>query len=71
VLVNAFLAVLKLVAGIVGNSGALVADAVESIADVFGSLLVWGGLHVATLPARHNHPYGTARPRRWRGRRWR
>jgi cation diffusion facilitator family transporter len=58
VLVNAFLAALKLVAGIVGNSGALVADAVESIADVFGSLLVWGGLHVATLPADENHPYG-------------
>lgn len=58
VLVNAALAIFKLVAGIVGNSGALVADAVESTADVFGSLVVWGGLHVATLPADENHPYG-------------
>ena len=58
VLINAVLAAVKLVAGIVGNSGALVADAVESTADVFGSLLVWGGLHVASRPADANHPYG-------------
>jgi len=38
--VNAALAVAKLIAGITGNSHALVADAVESIADVFGAIIV-------------------------------
>jgi cation diffusion facilitator family transporter len=57
-LVNALLAGIKLVAGLVGNSYALVADAVESFADVLSSLVVWGGLHVAAQPADENHPYG-------------
>lgn len=56
--INAGLAVIKLVAGIVGNTYALVADAVESGADVFASLLVWGGLAVASQPADEDHPYG-------------
>jgi cation diffusion facilitator family transporter len=58
ILVNAALAVVKLVAGLVGHTYALVADAVESAADVVGSLLVWGGLAVAALPADEDHPYG-------------
>ncbi len=58
ILINAALAGIKLVAGIVGNTYALVADAVESGADVFASLLVWGGLAVAAQPADDDHPYG-------------
>ncbi len=58
VLVNASLAGVKLVAGILGNSYALVADAIESAADVVGSLLVWGGLAVAARPADDDHPFG-------------
>jgi cation diffusion facilitator family transporter len=57
-IINAALAGIKLVAGIVGNTYALVADAVESGADVFASLLVWGGLAVAAQPADEDHPYG-------------
>jgi cation diffusion facilitator family transporter len=57
-LINAGLAGIKLAAGIVGNTYALVADAVESAADVFASLLVWGGLAVAAQPADEDHPYG-------------
>lgn len=56
--VNAGLAAAKLVAGIVGNTYALVADAVESMADIFASLVVWGGLRVAALPADAEHPFG-------------
>lgn len=55
---NAGLAVVKLVAGIVGHAYALVADAVESFADVGSSLIVWGGLAVAAQPADDDHPYG-------------
>src|SRR5215213_8074064 len=58
ILVNAGLAVTKLVAGIVGHTYALVADAVESTADIFASLIVWGGLSIAARPADDDHPFG-------------
>jgi cation diffusion facilitator family transporter len=57
-LINATLAGVKLVAGLVGNSYALVADAVESTADVLSSLIVWGGLAIAAQPADEDHPFG-------------
>ena len=55
---NAVLSGVKLAAGIVGHSHALVADAVESFADVFSSLIVWRGVVVAAAPADEDHPYG-------------
>ena len=55
---NALLATGKLLAGIFGNSYALIADAVESIADIFSSLIVWRALVVAAAPADEEHPYG-------------
>lgn len=61
ILVNATLAVTKLVAGVVGNSYALVADAVESTADIFSSLIVWGGLHVASREPDEAYPFGYGR----------
>ena len=45
-------------AGIAGHSHALVADAVESLADIFSSIVVWRGLVVAAEPADEDHPYG-------------
>ena len=57
-LINAALAAVKLTAGIIGNTYALVADAIESGADVFASLIVWGGLHIGAQPADEDHPYG-------------
>lgn len=56
--VNLGLAVLKLGAGIVGHCYALIADAIESIADIVGSVVIWGGLHVGAKPADTDHPYG-------------
>ena len=38
---NAVLALGKMVAGVAGNSHALIADAVESLADLLSSLVVW------------------------------
>jgi cation diffusion facilitator family transporter len=57
-LVNAALALIKLVAGIVGNTYALVADAVESTADIFASIVVWGGLRLATRDPDEEYPFG-------------
>src|SRR5271156_3290476 len=56
--VNTILAAGKLAAGIVGHSHALVADAVESLADIFSSIVVWRGLVVASEPPDEDHPYG-------------
>lgn len=61
VLGNAALAVLKFLTGIFGNSYALIADAIESTADIFSSLLVLLGLKYASRPADENHPYGHGR----------
>src|SRR5205823_10635935 len=55
---NSALTTAKLVAGILGHSHALVADAVESMADIFSSVIVWRGLVVAAEPADEDHPYG-------------
>ena len=55
---NAVLAVAKLTAGILGRSHALVADAIESFADIFSSIIVWRGLVLAAEPADESHPYG-------------
>ncbi len=57
-LINAVLVLVKLFAGIVGHANALVADAVESSADIFSSLIVWMGLSIAARPADEDHPYG-------------
>lgn len=57
-LVNAALAVVKLIAGVVGNAYALVADAVESSADIFSSMVVWRGLRIASREADEDYPFG-------------
>src|SRR3970282_853682 len=58
IITNALLAGIKFLAGILGNSYALIADAIESSMDVFSSLIVWGGLVVSKVPPDENHPYG-------------
>lgn len=58
---NALLALVKGVAGLFGNSYALIADAIESTTDVFSSALVLFGLKYATKPPDDNHPYGHGR----------
>lgn len=57
-LVNAGLAGAKLITGIVGHSFALVADAVESMVDIAGSLIVWRALEYGNRPADETHPFG-------------
>ena len=58
ILVNTALAIVKLVAGFVGNTYALIADAVESLTDVFASTIVWGGLRVSARDADDVYPFG-------------
>jgi len=55
---NGILALVKLLAGILGHSYALIADAVESVADIFSSLVVWGGLRLSSRNADERYPFG-------------
>jgi cation diffusion facilitator family transporter len=56
--VNAALTAGKLTAGFLGGSHALIADGVESSADVLSSIVVWRGVTVANEPPDRDHPYG-------------
>jgi cation diffusion facilitator family transporter len=60
-LVSGALAVIKIVAGLAGHSTAVVADGLESAADVIASGFVLFGLTIAARPADENHPYGHGR----------
>ena len=55
---NTILAGVKGFAGIFGHSDALIADAIESCADIFSSFLVLIGIRYASKPADEDHPYG-------------
>jgi cation diffusion facilitator family transporter len=56
--VNGVLALAKLVAGVLGHSQALIADATESFADLFSSAVVWGGVRIAGRAPDADHPFG-------------
>ncbi|WP_306353827.1 cation diffusion facilitator family transporter [Flavobacterium sp. '19STA2R22 D10 B1'] len=58
IIVSAILAVIKALGGIFGNSYALIADAIESGADVLTSTMLWFGLKWSLKPADEDHPYG-------------
>jgi cation diffusion facilitator family transporter len=61
VLVNTSLIVLKLVTGIIGNSQALIADAVHSFSDLFTDVVVLIGLKISNKPPDKTHHFGHAR----------
>jgi cation diffusion facilitator family transporter len=56
--VNVAFTAVKFAAGLLGHSHALIADAVESGADILSSIIVWRALVVAAVPADGEHPYG-------------
>lgn len=58
---NAILSGFKLFAGIVGNSGAMISDAIHSFSDVLTTLIAWIGVKVSKRDADHSHPYGHER----------
>lgn len=58
---NILLASVKLGAGFFGNSYALIADGIESTADVFSSFFVLFGFKYAQKPPDENHPFGHSR----------
>lgn len=58
---NAILSGFKMFAGIMGNSGAMISDAIHSFSDVLTTLIAWIGVKVSKRDADHSHPYGHER----------
>lgn len=58
VALNITLTLAKFAAGVLGHSYALIADAIESLTDIFASLLIWSALRYGSRPADDVHPYG-------------
>lgn len=61
IVINLFLSVGKLLAGILARSGAMVSDAVHSASDVFSTMIVMVGVHLSEKKADAEHPYGHER----------
>lgn len=58
---NIILTAFKLFAGLVGNSGAMVSDAVHSLSDVLATFIAFLGVRLSKKAADQEHPYGHER----------
>jgi len=58
---NLILSVFKIVAGILGNSRAIVADGVHSLSDLITDVALLVGVRYWMAPPDHSHPYGHKR----------
>lgn len=61
IIVNVLLSLFKLIAGLVGKSGAMISDAVHSFSDVLSTFVVMAGVKMAGKKSDHNHQYGHER----------
>lgn len=59
--VNIILSVLKFIAGVVANSGAMISDAIHSASDVFSTIIVMIGVKLSAKAEDEDHPYGHER----------
>lgn len=58
---NTVLSGFKIIAGIVGHSGAMISDAVHSCSDVFATFIAFLGVKLSKKPSDESHPYGHER----------
>ncbi len=58
---NFILTALKLLAGIVAHSGAMISDAIHSASDVFSTFVVIIGIKISSKESDKDHPYGHER----------
>jgi cation diffusion facilitator family transporter len=59
--VNLLLSLFKLVAGVIGRSGAMISDAVHSASDVFSTIVVIVGVKLSQQASDSEHQYGHER----------
>ena len=58
IIINIILAAVKITAGIVGRSSAIIADGFHSLSDVLSTFVVIAGLKMSSKEADKEHPYG-------------
>ena len=61
IVVNVLLSLFKLLAGVIDHSGAMISDAIHSASDVFSTIIVMVGIHLAGRKSDKEHPYGHER----------
>ena len=61
IIINLILTVLKLIAGFIGNSKAMISDAIHSASDVLSTFIVMLGIFVSKKKSDRKHPYGHER----------
>lgn len=57
-MLNLFLAIIKFIAGVIGRSSAMVADAIHTFSDIATTAVVIVGLKISNKEADKKHPYG-------------
>ena len=58
---NVILTLMKLAAGLIAHSGAMISDAVHSASDIFSGIIVLIGVRMSTKAPDESHPYGHER----------
>ena len=61
ILSNLLLCIMKMLVGFISGSIAIVADAVNNLADASSSVITLAGFKLASMPEDKEHPYGHAR----------
>lgn len=60
-LTNAFLGAFKVIGGLIGHSSVIVADGIDSLSDMFTTLIAYAGVRISSKEADAGHPYGHER----------
>lgn len=61
IILNSFLAISKFIFGLLTNSIAIMADAINNLTDVMSSVITILGFKISNTPPDKNHPYGHGR----------
>ncbi len=61
IIANLALTILKLAAGVIAHSGAMISDAIHSASDVFSTIVVIIGIKISGKASDKDHPYGHER----------
>ena len=61
IVANFILTVLKMLAGVIAHSGAMISDAIHSASDVFSTIVVIIGIKISRKESDKDHPYGHER----------
>ncbi len=58
---NVLLTIIKIIAGIISNSSAVIADGIHSLSDVLSTIVAYIGVRISVKKADAGHPYGHER----------